>query len=998
MRTQLTRRTNVIVVAVAVGALVQGMTLPAAADTKCLAERTYTMAVTDPELCHSLESEIRLPSALPLTNYENKLDQFFSHYCHRNAETGWVRDKHVRQTGPYTARLVDGVWQGVPGGTHPPVMIWYSPEMAEWLRANRPAVGTRPQMPSPIPDGAVIVKEMVNPPGAACRDVDPLKLFPTNGITVMVRDRAASYDGWFWGFYGFGEASGWTPDWPPGDDTSLPNMGYAPYCLNCHASAQDNYIFADASNLEGEPGEPLVYLSQDAAPQDTAPSTHERRVLPPKTPPRFNTPLRFADEQVIAALRVGAQTMPRYKSLSNLPSQTYDNKWVSADGPDASDTFLTSSQCLGCHDANGTSLQFNMTVPSSHGDKLVNLSPYATWRTSPMGLAGRDPIFFAQLASETQSFHAESSALVQDTCLGCHGVTGQRQYHIDEFANSGDCPDFTRDIVDAVPWPPENPGAPLANYGMLARDGVSCTTCHRMVLGDKAKAAAADQPQNACVAKRQAFNNPDNTGFAKTFTGSFLVGSPKKLIGPFEKPRTKPMKNALGMTPTYDTSIKSSEICGTCHTVHLPVLQDGKVLTHVYEQTTYGEWAFSAYRTGKSSDGELPHGAGEAQQSCQDCHMPSREADGSPSRSKIASIQEHSNFPQTTNGLGPEDIDLEVREGFARHTLVGLNIFLLRMAQQFPDILGIPTQDPSLGDHGVSPLRTTAQAIIDQAATGTAEIALESLQLDEDALIAEIKVTSKTGHKFPSGVGFRRAFIEFSVFDQNGDTIWASGRTNAAGVLVDHKGEPLEGEHWWKSDCSGYERPGERPHQPHFQRVDRQDQAQIYQELVAAPPVNASGPVCGHDATPEGEFTTSFLSICAEVKDNRILPKGYLPVESRREIARALGAGDDLAEDAGPTAVGDDPDYVAGGGDSLTYRVALAELPKGAKPVGVEATLFYQATPPYYLQDRFCTARGPDTDRLYYIVGHLNLKGTDEEGWKLRVVSTGRVDVASFDE
>ena len=93
--------------------------------------------------------------------------------------------------------------------------------------------------------------------------------------------------------------------------------------------------------------------------------------------------------------------------------------------------------------------------------------------------------------------------------------------------------------------------------------------------------------------KRQALNNPDNTGFAKTFTGSFLVGSPKKLIGPFEKPRTKPMKNALGMTPTYDTSIKSSEIFGTCHTVHLPVLQDGKVLTHIYEQTTYGEWAGS---------------------------------------------------------------------------------------------------------------------------------------------------------------------------------------------------------------------------------------------------------------------------------------------------------------------------------------------------------------------------------------------------------------------
>ena len=27
----------------------------------------------------------------------------------------------------------------------------------------------------------------------------------------------------------------------------------------------------------------------------------------------------------------------------------------------------------------------------------VNVSPYGEWRWSPMGLAGRDPIFFAQL-------------------------------------------------------------------------------------------------------------------------------------------------------------------------------------------------------------------------------------------------------------------------------------------------------------------------------------------------------------------------------------------------------------------------------------------------------------------------------------------------------------------------------------------------------------------------------------------------------------------------
>src|SRR4029077_19484909 len=83
-----------------------------------------------------------------------------------------------------------------------------------------------------------------------------------------------------------------------------------------------------------------------------------------------------------------------------------------------------------CHSAGGTFIQYDMTIPAAD-DKLVNISPYGTWRSSPMGLAGRDPVFFAQLASETQTFHPQSSARLQDTCLGCHGIQGQRQSAID---------------------------------------------------------------------------------------------------------------------------------------------------------------------------------------------------------------------------------------------------------------------------------------------------------------------------------------------------------------------------------------------------------------------------------------------------------------------------------------------------------------------------------------------------------------------------------------
>lgn len=145
-------------------------------------------------------------------------------------------------------------------------------------------------------------------------------------------------------------------------------------------------------------------------------------------------------------------------------------------------------------------------------------------------------------------------------------------------------------------------------------------------------------------------------------------------------------------------------------------------------------------------------------------------------------------------------------------------------------------------------------------------------------------------------------------------------------------------------------------------------------------------PKCGHEVKPEGEFTTSFLSICAEVKDNRILPHGFLKLEDRIAIAEALGAGTDLAEDVGPTAVGDDPDYRGGGADSLVYRVDLSDLP--GRPAAVRAALYYQATPPYFLQDRFCTSGSEDTQRLYFLAGHLNLKGTQAEDWKLQLVTT----------
>ena len=164
--------------------------------------------------------------------------------------------------------------------------------------------------------------------------------------------------------------------------------------------------------------------------------------------------------------------------------------------------------------------------------------------------------------------------------------------------------------LNAIPFQADNEVRALAHYAALARDGVSCTTCHSMVLGKEATAAAQSQPQNACIDARQERTNPGLSGLARTFTGNFLLGPPGKLYGPFRDPKQKPMVNATGMVPEHSAHVKSAEMCASCHTVHLPVLHRGKPVARTYEQATYPEWAFSAYRTGSTPDGPLPLRAG----------------------------------------------------------------------------------------------------------------------------------------------------------------------------------------------------------------------------------------------------------------------------------------------------------------------------------------------------------------------------------------------------
>jgi hypothetical protein len=68
-------------------------------------------------------------------------------------------------------------------------------------------------------------------------------------------------------------------------------------------------------------------------------------------------------------------------------------------------------------------------------------------------------------------------------------------------------------------------------------------------------------------------------------------------------------------------------------------------------------------------------------------------------------------------------------------------------------------------------------------------------------------------------------------------------------------------------------------------------------------------------------------------------------------------------------------------------------LESSGEPAKVRAELYYQATPPYYLQDRFCTSRSEDTGRLYYMAGKLDLAASPIESWKLKIGKTAEAPV-----
>ena len=183
---------------------------------------------------------------------------------------------------------------------------------------------------------------------------------------------------------------------------------------------------------------------------------------------------------------------------------------------------------------------------------------------------------------------------------------------------------------------------------------------------------------------------------------------------------------------------------------------------HHVEQATYLEWLNSQYENEINKQNPLA-------KSCQDCHM-SRGLKDEPHgiditqiRSRIAAVQD-TTYPEAENLAPADQLDARIHyQGFRRHNFSGLNAFLLEMFNQFDDVLGVPKTDYMTGSK-----QDLAHAVDSIAQTALGEVASVEVAAERQGLnriTARVVVQNKAGHRFPSGVGFRRAFLELAVVE-----------------------------------------------------------------------------------------------------------------------------------------------------------------------------------------------------------------------------------------
>jgi hypothetical protein len=480
----------------------------------------------------------------------------------------------------------------------------------------------------------------------------------------------------------------------------------------------------------------------------------------------------------------------------------------------------TPDVCAECHEnADGASA---MRLADGTG-----VAPYDLQHASVMANAGRDPVFYAVLAAESARVDAGPAA-VESICFRCHAPMA-----VAEARETG------AELVDAATL---RGGDGTAET--LGREGVSCVSCHRM----------AD----------------DGLETPERWTGRFLLDDAGQVFGPHAEPFSHPMEMHTGWTPTESDHVTDSRLCASCHTLQTHTVVDGEVTENTFlEQATWLEWRASGYAA-----------EGEGGASCQDCHLPTTEPDGSAIHTRIARRPDGNDFPQ-----------VDARSPYGLHDQVGGNTLLLSLLRDHADVL-----QPRAGAEA---LDRTLAATRDMLGTAVA-VRIEGATRTDGGLEAVVAVDNRTGHKLPTGYPSRRAWLRVEVHDADGALVYAAGTVDGEGRLLDAAGAPL---------------PSEAPGGPAPNHVEE---------------VGAEGIVPVYGVTmldAAGAPTWRLLPAATMGRDTRLLPAGWDPSAAETEVGSIA-----------PVGVDDDTDFVAGGD---RVRISLPAV-SGSAPHTLTVGLLYQ--------------------------------------------------------
>ncbi len=346
--------------------------------------------------------------------------------------------------------------------------------------------------------------------------------------------------------------------------------------------------------------------------------------------------------------------------------------------------------------------------------------------------------------------------------------------------------------------------------------------------------------------------------------------------GPYKVAFAPPMHSFVGITPILGPHIGDAGLCAGCHTLITNTVDSQGVFTGstFVEQATYHEWLNSRYDEQHDNI------------TCQGCHVPQ--------------LQDEIVISANYQFLTP-------KSPFGLHELAGANVTMLKLLKNNRDKLGITAE----AQHFDSTIAATLRMLQHK----TLDLKLQAGDVTGDSMNFTLRLLNKAGHKFPSGYPSRRAWIEFEVKNEAGQTLFHSGKPNPDFSL-----------------------PDEDPNfEPHYNTISSPNQVQIY-ELVPA--------------DVYGVFTNVLERCDIAIKDNRLAPQGFReddPVYDTTQIVN----------------VGQDPDFnrypdgsEGSGADILHFRLPNAGY---TGQISVSAKVWYQSLPPKWMAPIFAFS-SPEID------------------------------------